>query len=270
MRKNGLLVGALALGSLLPLSSCIDTYAITEVRTFEEAYDLFEKFFSKTFENTHMEVEIAKSWDPGQKWELTSRETIQGTSSYCTGMTSKDHFYNSWAYILGDGMKVSATEKNEHDPEDNTVTTVEKTYSIGDLSYSNTYKSYIKGLNYIEYLARESALTGKTPEELAGSNEVYCGINGLGPIGTSQLMLHLQYVDVKKEIFDSKYFLWANRDNETGLITSASVSYYDDFGYQPSLSSVTKRDTIIKFTMNYDDVRDISLPDLKDYEYKDK
>ena len=62
MRKNGLLVGALALGALVSLSSCEDSLEI-EFKTFEEAYSQYKDFFAKTFENAHMEILIEKEWD---------------------------------------------------------------------------------------------------------------------------------------------------------------------------------------------------------------
>ena len=267
MRKNGLLVGALALGALVSLSSCENSLEI-EFKTFEEAYSQYKDFFAKTFENAHMEILIEKEWDSDYEKRLRSRETVLGTSSYFTDETDSDAFSNNWAFINADGVKIAAKEERRINP-DHTVTSVGKTYCVGNSNYSNTYKSYIKGLNYLEVISQESLLTGKSPEEL-GRFDVVSGkrTRGLDQNGSSFLGVYLKNTHEDSPHF--VYYMQANMDNKTGLVTSVDVHFCDEYIYKPSLPSPERGDFCMRFTMRYDDAGEITPPDISDWEFVDK
>ena len=276
MNKKALLAGAIAVSSLIALSSCEYwwDYEFTEAKTFEDAYDLFKTFFAKTFEHTNMEVSIKRRKDfledaETGKWaesESEETEVILGESSY---RYNKDGSREDWAFV-DDGQKIVATQKTIA-LEDET-TSKEQTYRSGEASYQGSYKGYIKELNFFEAIANEAASTGKTPEEVGGFDSVeWTGIQR-----------HTDYNKGKREHWESySCSLIAHDGEDDGLgdmVHSLGAVFYGDEGLVESCDyayDIHENGKYIgweslTFEFKYNCVDKIDLPDVSGWELKNQ
>ena len=273
MRKKGLLVGALALTSLLPLSSC-DSYEYTTAETFQEAYDLFKTFFAKTFEHTNMEVSISSDIDyvadPEKTYEASferdwkqeeseETETVLGDASH---RFDKDGSKDDWAFVNAEGERIAASQKTTHN-EDSSITK-EQSYRTGRKEYLNAYKSFIDQIDFFEEIASESYLTGKTPEEIgnfdtvewfsrAEKKTVYeYGKRYHYEAYECWLTLH----DEGASLGHTIYRVSGRINGDDGLVDHCFTEYYD------CKNDIFRRKEERSFEIKYDTVKKIDLPDV--------
>ena len=275
MNKKAFLSGAMIVSSLLPLSSCeSEKYEITRVHTFPEAYDLFENFFAKTFEHNNMKVTIKRSegfladaetnrWDKKESEEV---EVIFGESSH---RYNKDRSKETWAFVDGEN-RVAATEITNKNEDGST--SKERTYCLGETEYQNSYKSYIKQINFFEKIATESFLTGKTPEEVGGFDSVeftfhdkYTNYHdGENFHWESYSCLLRSYEDEEDSSSHTIYMLDAFFGGYDGLVSSCYFSHnnYENgslYGYEE-----------LTLEFRYNSVEKIDLPDVSTWESKNE
>ena len=267
MRKKGLLVGALALTSLLPLSSC-DSYEYTTAETFQEAYDLFKTFFAKTFEHTNMEVSIINYIDyvadPENDYEASferdwkqenslETEVVLGDASHRFDKKGTKH---DWAFVNAEGERIAASQKTTHN-EDSSITK-EQSYRTGRKEYLNAYKSFIDQIDFFEEIASESYLTGKTPEEIGNFDTVEW---------FSRVEKKTFYEDGKRHHYEGYecyltllghtiYRVSGRINGDDGLVDHCFTEYYD------CKNDIFRRKEERSFEIKYDTVKKIDLPDV--------
>ena len=273
MRKKGLLVGALALTSLLPLSSC-DSYEFTQATTFQEAYDLFKTFFAKTFEHTNMKVSIINYIDyvadPENAYEASferdwkeenslETEVVLGDASH---RFDKDGTKDDWAFVNAEGERIAASQKTTLN-EDSSITK-EQSYRTGRKEYLSAYKSFIDQIDFFEEIANESYLTGKTPEEIGNFDTVEW---------FSRAEKKTYYRDGRRYHYEGYDCFLTLHDEEASLghtIYRVSGRIYGDEGlvddcyteYYDCKNGIFRRKECRSFEIKYDTVEKIDLPDV--------
>jgi len=272
MNKKALLAGAIAISSLIALSSCNGRdYEITWAYTFEDAYSLFKNFFAKTFEHTNMEVSIQRTKDfyvdpETKKWGKEESEEIEEILGDSSHRYNKDGSKEDWAFVTDEGQKIVATQKTI--VLDDGTTSKEQTYRSDGASYQSSYKSYLKQLNFFEAIANEAASTGKTPEEVGGFDSVEWTAHQKCTNYSDGKREHWEEYDcmlVKHDegdddLGDIIYNISAVFFGDEGLVQSCSFSHdnYENGAYCG----------IERFTLEfkYNNVDDIDLPDISGWE----
>lgn len=276
MNKKALLAGAIAISSLIALSSCNGRdYKITWAYTFEDAYSLFKNFFAKTFEHTNMEVLIKRTKDfyvdpETKKWGKEESEEIEEILGDSSHRYNKDGSKEEWAYIDGEGNKIAATQKTI--VLDDGTTSKEQTYRSDDASYQSSYKSYLKQLNFFEAIANEAALTGKTPEEVGGFDSVeYTAhqkytdyVDGKRKHWEEYSCMLVKHDESDNRLGDIMYQIGASFLGDEGLVQSCCFSHDN---YENGAYSGWEE---INFEFKYNNVDDIDLPDISGWESKNE
>ena len=258
MSKKGLLVGALTIASILPLASCQeDRYEITEAGTFLEAYDLFKNFFAKTFEHTNMSVNIVFC----RYTEGISYDKEEILDDVCH-RSYDDESRHEWAFVDDKDDRVFATSKTITNDKGEEVK--EGFYRVGNEEYLKAYKSYIRHIDIFADIAKESALTGKTPEEVGGFSHMERAWTSKNQKAFKSEFLGKNTIDeyycrLTDENDKNLYTIKAATTDESGLVNWVEVDYPSID--ENSIDPIERSNGVLMF-FSYDKVKEIKVPSL--------
>lgn len=236
MRKQNLLISALASAMLMPLASC--TPERTEADDWEGLYEMYRSFFEKTYAHENMTVDF---YGDGVMKEWT--EQIHGSTSHI-----ETNGEETWAWRNEVDTKIVGYQYNQGG----------HCYIANDKLYEKTYKSYIgrisildkaeemfqEGLTFTERTAIENSTFSAEKKDLGNHmNSLTCKIES-----PAYLMDENEH---------ESYSFVFHAEAKEGLVIKVSYSgIFDD-------DETTKNQSIFKIT--YNNVGRIRIPDISNW-----
>ena len=243
MRKTKLLVSALSVAAILPLSSC--GLERTNANDFQGTYEMYRAFFEKTYEYDNMKVVM----DLGGGRFRT--EYICASTSHSV---DSDTHRDTWAYLNKDGWKTVAYQYTPSAPA-----TQEHWYKYNANDYQTEYKSYIKYINFLDVCKYELEHDSEgLMQHWFENTEFDTRKEDLGD-GKSRLTVKGAYYEYGTDEKSSVDFV---AEAENGLVKKIIYKTSETSDYDDDLKIVSN----VLVTISYGGVKSIELPDITGWE----
>lgn len=229
MRKTKLLVSALSVAAILPLSSC--GLERTNAKDYEGTLEMYRAFFEKTYEYDNMKV-VMDLGDGRFRTEYICASTSHSIDS--------GNDLDTWAFLNKDGWKTVAYEYNESKYH---------YFKYNAEDYGVEYKNFI---SYIDFLESYKDAVKANPE-LEKEAVFDAKKDNLGEEKTRFTLKISRHTDE-----GDKHLLSFVADAEHGLVRNVTYSTKDlDEG-------VVSRSITLSFS--YGAVKSIDIPDITGWE----
>ena len=229
MRKTKLLVSALSVAAILPLSSC--GLERTNAKDYEGTLEMYRAFFEKTYEYDNMKV-VMDLGDGRFRTEYICASTSHSIDS--------GNDLDTWAFLNKDGWKTVAYEYNE---------TKYHYFKYNAEDYGVEYKNFISYIDFLEsYKDAVKANPALEEEAIFDAKK-----DNLGEEKTRFTLKISRHTDE-----GDKHWLSFVADAEHGLVRNVTYSTMDPY------AGVVSRSIAMSFS--YGAVKSIDIPDITGWE----
>ena len=232
MRKTKLLVSALSVAAILPLSSC--GLERTNAKDYEGTLEMYKAFFEKTYEYDNMKVVINME-DGGFRTEYIRTSTSHTIDSN----TDLD----TWAFLNEDGWKTVAYEYNFESQTGKT-----HWFKYDASSYEEEFKNYISYIDFTKTFEKAVELDPSVKDETIFEAKKENREDGRAYF---EVMVYKRVEDA-----DDQHWMTFQADSEDGLVTRVAISTFDpDDG-----------EKLRRINFEYACVKPIDIPDITGWE----